>query len=81
MAGGVAFGGVRTTFSDEDGSTVIGDKTHVGWTVGAGVEYAFTDNVFGRLEYRYNDYGDKDIFGINTDLDQHTVKVGLGVKF
>lgn len=45
------------------------------------MDYAFTDNVFGRLEYRYNDYGDKDIFGINTDFDQHTVKVGLGVKF
>ncbi|KAA3500828.1 porin family protein [Rhizobium rhizogenes] len=55
--------------------------TFNGFTVGAGLDYAFTDNVFGRLEYRYNDYGDKDIFGVNTDFDQHTVKVGLGVKF
>ena len=24
-----------------------------GWTAGAGVDYAFTDSVFGRIEYRY----------------------------
>ncbi len=36
---------------------------------------------FGRLEYRYNDYGDKTIGGINADFDQHVVNVGIGVKF
>ncbi len=63
--------------------TPIGDtsKTFHGWTLGAGVDYAFTDNVFGRLEYRYNDYGDKTIGGINADFDQHVVNVGIGVKF
>jgi outer membrane immunogenic protein len=24
-----------------------------GWTAGLGIDYAFTDNVFGRIEYRY----------------------------
>ena len=24
-----------------------------GWTAGLGVDYAFTDSVFGRIEYRY----------------------------
>ena len=63
--------------------TPIGDtsKTFHGWTLGAGVDYAFTDNVFGRLEYRYTDYGDKTIGGINADFDQHVVNVGIGVKF
>jgi opacity protein-like surface antigen len=28
-----------------------------GWTAGAGVEYAFTDDWSGRVEYRHNDYG------------------------
>ncbi len=28
-----------------------------GWTVGAGLDYAFTDHVFGRFEYRYTDLG------------------------
>ncbi|MBY0361527.1 MAG: porin family protein [Phreatobacter sp.] len=32
-------------------------RTQAGWTVGAGVEYAFTPNWTARLEYRYSDYG------------------------
>jgi len=52
-----------------------------GYTVGAGLDYAFTNNVFGRVEYRYNDYGDKNLQGVNVDVDQHTVKIGLGIKF
>lgn len=52
-----------------------------GWTVGAGIEHAFTDNLFGRVEYRYNDYGSKNYDFGKVELDQHTVKVGLGVKF
>lgn len=60
-------------------------KTFSGWTIGAGLEYAVTDTVFLRGEYRYNDFGDKDIDvgpGIlNVDLNQSVVKVGLGVKF
>ncbi|WP_108002655.1 outer membrane protein [Mycoplana dimorpha] len=52
-----------------------------GWTIGAGADYAFTNNIFGRAEYRYNDFGDKDIQGVNVDLDQHQVTLGIGVKF
>lgn len=59
--------------------------TFNGYTLGAGVDYAFTDRVFGRLEYRFNDYGDKDfdVLGVpvNAELQQHQVTVGLGVKF
>ena len=28
-----------------------------GWTAGVGVDYAFTDHVFGRIEYRYTNLG------------------------
>ncbi len=62
----------------------LGEKeteTFNGWTVGGGVDYAFTNNIFGRLEYRYNSFGDKDILGIKADLDQSVVSVGIGVKF
>lgn len=52
-----------------------------GFTVGAGVDYAFTDTMFGRAEYRYNNYGDKDIGTTNVDFDQHQVLVGIGMKF
>lgn len=56
-------------------------KTFNGWTVGAGLDYAFTNNMFGRVEYRYNNYGDETIGATNVDFDQHQVTVGLGVKF
>ncbi|MCJ8517326.1 outer membrane immunogenic protein [Pseudorhizobium tarimense] len=63
------------------GAAVDGDDTLHGWTLGAGVDHAFTDNMFGRLEYRYNDYGSGDIGGADVDFDQHVVQVGIGVKF
>jgi outer membrane immunogenic protein len=56
-------------------------ETFNGWTIGAGVDYGFTDSVFGRAEYRYNDFGDKDVGGVDVDLDQHQFTVGVGVKF
>jgi len=60
-------------------------ETFSGYTVGAGLDYAFTDNIFARVEYRYTDFGSETFdFGagtIDTDFNQHAVKVGLGVKF
>ncbi len=56
-----------------------------GYTVGAGVEHAFTDNMFARVEYRYTDFSEKTFdYGVGTidaDIDQHAIRVGLGVKF
>ena len=56
-------------------------KTFNGWTIGAGVEQAFTENLIGRVEYRYTDYGDKDLLGVNTDLSSNSLMLGLGWKF
>jgi outer membrane immunogenic protein len=62
-------------------------KTHTGWTLGGGVEYAFTQNVTGRVEYRYADYGSASGTNVTTnsvlsnDLQTHTVRVGLSYKF
>lgn len=56
-------------------------ETFNGYTVGAGIDYAFTSNVFGRAEYRFNDFGSKDIGGLDADLQQHNVIIGVGVKF
>lgn len=58
-------------------------ETLTGYTVGAGVEHAFTDMISGRLEYRYSDYGDED-FGLGLgdfDVNEHAVRVGLTFKF
>jgi outer membrane immunogenic protein len=55
VAGGVAFGDQKTNY--------IGSNSYnsgrTGWTVGGGVEYAFTNNWIGRFEYRYTDLGSK----------------------
>lgn len=61
--------------------TAKSKSTGRGWTIGAGIEQAFTDNLVGRLEYRYTDYGSAKNTPGRQGLDQHAVKVGLAVKF
>ncbi|WP_201403470.1 outer membrane protein [Kaistia sp. 32K] len=61
-------------------------NTHLGWTVGAGVEAQVVGNVTARLEYQYADYGKKTYdFGSqgNSDVDfsTNTIRAGVGVKF
>jgi len=61
------------------------DQTHVGWTVGAGVEFAATENLSIDLLYRYSDYGDATytVGPIEGDvgLTSHTLTVGLNFGF
>lgn len=56
-----------------------------GWTVGAGVEREFSNNVFGRVEYDYTKYGEKGFDlssgNANADLAGHGLKVGVGLQF
>jgi outer membrane immunogenic protein len=63
---------------------------HTGWTVGAGLEYAVTNNITAKVEYLYADLGsqeyDVEAFGpgsrLNADLSSlQTVKFGLNYKF
>ena len=57
-------------------------KGMLGWTAGVGSDIKITDNVFGRVEYRYTDYGDKD-FGAtgNVKSKDNRVTFGVGMKF
>jgi outer membrane immunogenic protein len=59
-----------------------------GWTVGAGVDYAFTDNVFGRIEYRYTNLETSGFVDVATDsadvanrVPISDVRVGVAYKF
>ncbi|MFC4624173.1 outer membrane protein Omp25 [Daeguia caeni] len=60
-------------------------KFRFGWTAGAGLEAKLTDNILGRIEYRYTQFGKKDYdLGASTvtnKLDTHDVRVGVGYKF
>jgi outer membrane immunogenic protein len=53
-----------------------------GYTVGGGLEYLFTQNWSGKVEYQYYDLGNVTLLGLgNFRNDQHTVKVGLNYRF
>jgi len=83
IAGGVAFGKLDGQAFDLTGASIASDdETNTGWTIGAGLEYAFTDNVIGRAEYRYTDFGDFDFGGdISTDMTTNDVRLGIAYKF
>jgi outer membrane immunogenic protein len=60
------------------------DDLEWGWTAGAGLEFAATDHLFVRGEYRFTDLGDFDNQDDNGDLQDlrtHSVRVGAGWKF
>lgn len=79
--GGYAFTHAR--LEDVNTGANESDTLH-GWTIGAGVEHAFTDNMAGRVEYRYSDYSKSDVFnaaGVDGDIDSHSIMVGVSMKF
>ena len=56
-AGGVSFTDARLSFlNPSDGFTDSETKTYTGFNVGGGVEYAFTRNWIGRVEYIYDQF-------------------------
>ena len=90
VTGGAAFASMETSIPFTGIS--IGDGTRVGWTVGAGLDYAFTNNWFTGLEYRYSQYQSKSfvypipvlnlgIIGLKQELSNNQVTVRLGYKF
>jgi outer membrane immunogenic protein len=56
-----------------------------GWTIGVGADYAITDKMFLRGEYRYTRYARKDVQFANVnnriDLSSQALMLGLGMKF
>jgi outer membrane immunogenic protein len=85
--GGAAWAHDRysTNFYTFPGSVELTD-TRFGWTVGAGVEYAFAPQWSAKLEYNYMDFGTKTYSfapGSSTDIDQqmHVIKAGVNYKF
>jgi outer membrane immunogenic protein len=80
VTGGVAFANGKLT-TDGIGSS----NTHTGWTVGGGVEYAFTENWIGRAEVRYTDFQKKTyqtIYGpVRSGWNQTTAELGISYKF
>lgn len=60
--------------------------TVYGWTVGAGVQTQFGNQLSGRMEYRYTDYDDANVTcsscgPTSVELDTHTLTVGVAMHF
>ncbi|SFZ80603.1 outer membrane immunogenic protein [Devosia enhydra] len=60
-------------------------RTHVGWTVGLGAEYAFTQNWIGRAEVRYTEFLQQSYptfdGNVNAGWSQTTANVGISYRF
>ena len=81
VTGGWAYGNVKTSIP---GLAFSSDRSHTGgWALGAGVEYAFTNNLIGGVEYLYVDLGEKNILGAATKVgtDFSVVRARLSYKF
>ncbi|WP_137132905.1 outer membrane protein [Rhizobium sp. FY34] len=83
----MVYGTAGLAVGDHEVSSAAGSdsKTTAGYTVGAGVETFVTNNITARVEYRYTDYQDKNYnlggTTVSRGFDDHSVKVGVGVKF
>ncbi|WP_448951783.1 outer membrane protein [Labrys neptuniae] len=91
VTAGVAFGKYDYNPTWQIDSALHYSSTRTGWTIGAGLEYAVTDNLIARVEYRYTDYGKKDyldyaasaqgLYNDRIDLKTHTIRAGISYKF
>lgn len=91
VTGGAAFISNETSVPTTS-ITIGGDGTQVGWTVGGGLDYAFTNNWFTGIEYRYSQYQSKSIaypipilnlgfIGLRQELSSNQVTARIGYKF
>ncbi|HWE76944.1 MAG TPA: outer membrane protein [Pseudolabrys sp.] len=80
LTGGAAIGNIKATSPVGDAS-----KTQIGWTAGAGVEYAMWSNWSVKLEYLYVDLGkfDAGVAGAtdNVSFNANIVRAGLNYRF
>jgi outer membrane immunogenic protein len=88
VAGGVAFGDVKTTYAFAGLPPFLKESTsRVGWTIGGGLDYAITDQFIGRVEYRYTDLGSDSFTNVGENtydkvkFTSQSVLVGFAFKF
>jgi len=88
--GGWAFGSWSTSYGLTGAALFFTNSASStnGWTVGGGVEYAFTNNLIGRVEYRYTNLGPVTYVDIPSNSSElgnkitiNDVRAGLSFKF
>jgi outer membrane immunogenic protein len=81
LTAGLAIAGGTASYDGKDNTQV-----HFGWTAGAGVEVAATEQISVDLQYRYSDYGQAtyELTGLgksDLDLSTHALTAGVNFKF
>ncbi|RFB80243.1 outer membrane protein [Methylovirgula sp. 4M-Z18] len=88
-AGGLAIKNVKYS-ENIGGVSGSSSDTRTGWTLGGGLEAQLWSNWVARAEYRYNDYGNKNLtlnsgtaqqISAKTKLSEDVVTLGLAYKF
>ncbi len=86
---GRAWGNPSTAYAVVGAAPFVtnGGTSH-GWTAGAGVDYAFTNKVFGRIEYRYTYLETSSFVDVTTDsadvgnrVPINDIRAGIAYKF
>lgn len=88
VKGGYTNTSIESAFETDDGDFEF-DSDIDGFRVGAGAEYLFGKNLYGKVEYRYSKYSNLDIGEdddvadpqFDIDLDRHQVVAGVGLRF
>jgi outer membrane immunogenic protein len=80
--GGYAWADTRVS----NGLDTSGNGGRDGYTVGGGLEYLFTQNWSGKIEYQYYDFGRRNftyngVFNPGVRNEEQTIKVGLNYRF
>ena len=95
VTGGAAFGGVKSSWTDNDlppstRVTLSSDKTKLGWVLGAGIERAFGDRWTARAEVLYHDLGKVTAGPVRQGVDTYnttfrhrvtTARAGLALRW
>lgn len=81
--GGYAFANTATTGFAPPLPFTKSTAFHNGWALGAGVEYAITNNVTAKVEYLYTSFEKKSLFAgtANAGATLSTVRGGINYKF
>ncbi len=85
LTGGGAFGGVRATdaITIPGSGNVLGGLSDVrlGWTAGAGLEYALNQNWSAKIEYLYVDLGSDILVLDDVKFSAHLIRGGVNWRF
>lgn len=78
VTGGIAYGGLK----GESGA-LSETKTHIGWTLGTGVEFGLAQQWSAKIEYLYADLSNRtySITGVGNGLETNFIRVGVNYRF